>query len=88
MRLRLIALGHQQPAWVDAAVNDYARRFPPEWPFELIELKPERRSGGRNAAQILALTDDTVREALSRFRHEQTQRVLSSPDPRRPPASE
>lgn len=66
MRLRLIALGHQQPAWVDAAVSDYARRFAPEWPFELIELKPERRSGGRNAAQILALEAERIRSQLPR----------------------
>jgi 5-(carboxyamino)imidazole ribonucleotide mutase len=44
------------------------------------------RAGAINAAllaaAILALNDDTIREALLRFRERQTQRVLEQPDPR------
>jgi len=47
------------------------------------------RSGAVNAAltaaAILALHDDTVRDALERHRAEQTQRVLDNPDPRGEP---
>jgi len=36
------------------------------------------------AAAILGLGDPVVREALARFRREQTETVLAQPDPREP----
>jgi len=54
MKLRVVALGHRMPAWVDAGWNDYARRMPPAFPLTLVELKPEPRDRGRPVAQILA----------------------------------
>jgi 23S rRNA (pseudouridine1915-N3)-methyltransferase len=54
MKLRIVALGHRMPAWVDAGCNEYARRMPPAFPLELVELKPEPRDRGRPVAQILA----------------------------------
>jgi 23S rRNA (pseudouridine1915-N3)-methyltransferase len=53
MKLRIIALGHKLPAWANAAFDDYARRMPREFAFELIELKPEARNRGKNVAQML-----------------------------------
>ena len=40
------------------------------------------------AAQILARKDPAVRAALGRHRDDQTAKVLSQPDPRRPPEAE
>ncbi len=44
------------------------------------------RAGAVNAAlfaaALLALSDDSIREALHRFREQQTQAVLAQPDPR------
>jgi 23S rRNA (pseudouridine1915-N3)-methyltransferase len=54
MRLRVVALGHRMPAWVDAGWNEYARRMPPAFPLELAELKPEPRDRGKPVSQILA----------------------------------
>ncbi len=54
MLLRVIALGHRMPAWVDAGWQDYARRMPREFALELVELKPEARDRGRPVAQLLA----------------------------------
>jgi 23S rRNA (pseudouridine1915-N3)-methyltransferase len=54
MKLRIVALGHRMPAWVDAGCNEYARRMPPACPLELVELKPEPRDRGKPVAQILA----------------------------------
>jgi len=54
MKLRIVALGHRMPAWVDAGCNEYARRMPPAFPLEIVELKPEARDRGRSVAQILA----------------------------------
>jgi 23S rRNA (pseudouridine1915-N3)-methyltransferase len=59
MRLKLVALGHNQPRWVVDGTAEYAKRFPPEWAFELIELKPEKRSSSKSADTVLA--DEAVR---------------------------
>ena len=54
MRLRIVALGQRMPAWVTAAVADYAQRLPRETPLDLVELKPTARDRGRTVPQMLA----------------------------------
>jgi 23S rRNA (pseudouridine1915-N3)-methyltransferase len=54
MRLRIVALGQRMPAWVTAAVADYAQRLPRETPLDLVELKPAARDRGRTVPQMLA----------------------------------
>ena len=54
MKLRVVALGHRMPAWVTAGWDDYARRMPPEFALELVELKPEPRDRGKTVEQMLA----------------------------------
>lgn len=54
MRLRIVALGHRMPAWVNQAVADYTKRLPREFAFELVELKPAPRDRGRTIPQLLA----------------------------------
>lgn len=66
MKLRLIALGHHQPGWVNEAVADYAKRFPPEWPFELVELKPEKRATNRSTEAVLASEAERIRVQIPR----------------------
>ena len=53
MKVRVVAVSHRQPAWVDAGVAEYAQRLPREWSFAMIELRPAPRDHGRSAAQIL-----------------------------------
>lgn len=65
MKLRIVALGHRMPAWVDAAYDDYARRMPREFALELVELKPAPRSGGRTVPQILDAEAARIRPACS-----------------------
>ena len=62
MHLRVIAVGTRMPAWVDAAVETYARRLHGPWKIELKELAPASRRqplGGAaradEARRILAL---------------------------------
>jgi 23S rRNA (pseudouridine1915-N3)-methyltransferase len=54
MKLRVVALGQRMPAWVNAGWTEYARRLPPEFAVELIELKPEPRGRGQPVARLLA----------------------------------
>jgi len=66
VKLKLIALGHNQPGWVDDAVADYSKRFPPEWPFELAELKPEKRATNRSTEVVLATEAERIRAQIPR----------------------
>lgn len=53
MKVRVVAVSHRQPAWVGAAVAEYAKRLPREWSFDVVELRPEPRDRGRSVSQIL-----------------------------------
>ena len=44
MHIRLIAVGDRQPSWVDAAVNIYTGRFPPQWKFRIDSIATAKRS--------------------------------------------
>ncbi|HQR19343.1 MAG TPA: 23S rRNA (pseudouridine(1915)-N(3))-methyltransferase RlmH [Burkholderiaceae bacterium] len=51
MKILILAVGQRQPAWVDAAVNDYLARFPADFKVELRELKAEPRTGRADEAE-------------------------------------
>jgi 23S rRNA (pseudouridine1915-N3)-methyltransferase len=53
MRLVIAAVGQRQPAWVDAAYEDFAKRFPPDMKLELKAVKAEPR-GSKSAEQLMA----------------------------------
>lgn len=51
MRIRLIAAGTRLPAWIDAGVDEYARRFGRGLKFELVEI-PLARAAERMRAAV------------------------------------
>ena len=63
MRLRVIAAGTRMPAWVRDGTQDYARRLPPEYRFEIAEIAladPKRgaaRALREEGARMLAAVD-------------------------------
>ncbi|MCL2886995.1 MAG: 23S rRNA (pseudouridine(1915)-N(3))-methyltransferase RlmH [Betaproteobacteria bacterium] len=63
MKLSVLAVGHRQPAWVDAACAEYLRRMPRELPLTVAEIKPEPR-GAKKREQLLAAEKQRIREAL------------------------
>lgn len=63
MRLVLAAVGQRQPAWADAAYEDFAKRFPPELKLELKAVKAEPRSTGKTAAQMMAAEAERLEAA-------------------------
>jgi 23S rRNA (pseudouridine1915-N3)-methyltransferase len=68
VKLRIVAIGHKAPDWVNAGFEDYARRMPREARIELIELKPGTR-GGQNPSEaaierILAAEKDRILAAV------------------------
>ena len=50
MRLRVIAVGTRMPGWVEAAVEDYARRLRGAWKLELHAVAPASRTAVGGAA--------------------------------------
>jgi len=65
MRILILAIGQKQPAWVDAAVNDYLIRFPADFKVELRELKAEARTGRADEAERYRSADsDRLRAAV------------------------
>ncbi len=50
MRIRLIAVGQRMQSWVESGCDEYVKRLPREWNFELIALKAAPRSDGRPVA--------------------------------------
>jgi len=66
VKLKLIALGQNQPGWVDDGVAEYSKRFPSEWPFDLIELKPEKRAANRSTEMLLANEAERIRVQVPR----------------------
>jgi 23S rRNA (pseudouridine1915-N3)-methyltransferase len=65
MSIRIIALGRKMPAWVTAGFEEYSQRIPREWPVELVELKAEKRDGGRSTTQMLAAEAQRIRAQWS-----------------------
>ncbi|MFO1311306.1 MAG: 23S rRNA (pseudouridine(1915)-N(3))-methyltransferase RlmH [Burkholderiales bacterium] len=63
MKLRVVALGHRMPAWVDAGYADYAKRID----LGLVELKPEPRAQGKPVAALLAAEAARIRAACAGF---------------------
>lgn len=51
MRLRILAVGHRMPAWINAGYLEYAQRMPRELRIELAEIKPAARDGGGSVAK-------------------------------------
>ncbi|MEO5771177.1 MAG: 23S rRNA (pseudouridine(1915)-N(3))-methyltransferase RlmH [Burkholderiaceae bacterium] len=67
MRLTLVAIGQRQPAWAEAAYDDFAKRFPPELKLELKALKAEPRTQGKTAAALMAAEAERIEAALQKL---------------------
>ena len=63
MKLWLVAVGQRQPAWADAAYEEFAKRFPPELRLTLRAVKAETR-GGKSAEQLMQAEAARIEAAL------------------------
>lgn len=64
MKLRIIAVGHRMPAWIEAGYREYARRMPAEVALELVEIKPEKRAAGTSTARVQKVEAERIVAAL------------------------
>ena len=66
MKVRIVAVGHKMPAWINAGYSEYAQRMPREARVDLTEIKPAARGtgGDKSAQQWLELEAQRVQAAL------------------------
>jgi 23S rRNA (pseudouridine1915-N3)-methyltransferase len=64
MKLAVLAVGHRQPDWVNAACAEYLKRMPRELAASVTEIKPEPR-GSKTREQLLSAEKCRIRDALS-----------------------
>lgn len=62
MKLRLLAVGHKMPAWVEQGVAEYSKRLPADCSLEIIEITPGYRA--KNTSKEKAMQQEA--EALSK----------------------
>lgn len=65
MKLTVAAVGTRMPAWVSTGWQEYARRMPADCTLELKEIKPEARTSGKTAAQMMQAEAQRLRSAIS-----------------------
>jgi 23S rRNA (pseudouridine1915-N3)-methyltransferase len=46
MKIRLLTVSQRQPKWVSEGCDEYAKRLPRAWQFQILEVKPEARTSG------------------------------------------
>ena len=66
MKVRLLTVSNKQPSWVVDGAQEYARRLPREWGFEIVECKPEARTAGSSTAKIQATEAERLRAKLGK----------------------
>jgi len=64
MRIRVVAIGHRLPAWVEAGCDEYTKRMPREWNFELVALKSATRAEGKPSADVMRAEAKQIEAAL------------------------
>ena len=64
MKILIIAVGHRMPDWVLCAWDDYAKRMPQDWAITLKEIKPEPRTTGKTAQQMMAAEAKRIESAI------------------------
>lgn len=64
MKFIVCAVGHKMPEWIATGFEEYAKRMPREAAVELLEVKPEKRVGGKKVEQLLAAEAIRIRALL------------------------
>jgi 23S rRNA (pseudouridine1915-N3)-methyltransferase len=64
VKLLVAAVGTRLPGWMDAGFAEYAKRMPRELPMELVEIKPEPRTGGKPVEAMMAAEAKRIEAAL------------------------
>jgi 23S rRNA (pseudouridine1915-N3)-methyltransferase len=63
VKITIAAVGQRQPAWADAAIEDFIKRLPPGFSVSVREVKAEPR-GGQPVERMLAAEEQRLRAAI------------------------
>jgi len=66
VKLRILTVGHKMPDWVQLGCAEYLKRMPREMTVEIVEIKPDKRAAGKNAAQVQEAESKRIIEAVGR----------------------
>lgn len=64
MKITILAVGTKMPAWVNLAYADYQKRLGRDIILQLIEIRPEKRGGGVDAAKGMAAEEARILAAI------------------------
>lgn len=64
MAIKLVAVGRNMPSWVSQGFADYAKRLPPEFSLDLLEIRPENRGKNDNIAKIIEREGEKLLDAV------------------------
>ena len=79
MKIQLVAVGTKMPAWVETGYKDYARRFPTDMPFELLEINAGKRGKHADIKRILELEGVKTMQAIPKGNRIVTLEVTGKP---------
>ncbi len=69
MRVRLLAVGNRMPSWVTAGVEEYRKRLPRDFAFEVEEIAPGKRGKNVDVGRAVALEAERIRGRLKGSEH-------------------
>lgn len=52
MKIRLLTITHKSPGWIQEGYEEYAKRLPPSYALELIEIPAEKRTANADLKRI------------------------------------
>ncbi|MCA6062013.1 23S rRNA (pseudouridine(1915)-N(3))-methyltransferase RlmH [Thalassolituus marinus] len=64
MKLRLLAVGHKMPGWVEQGFAEYAKRLPADCALELVEIAPGHRAKNTSKEKAMQQEADALRKAI------------------------
>ncbi|QUM75316.1 23S rRNA (pseudouridine(1915)-N(3))-methyltransferase RlmH [Moritella sp. 24] len=79
MKIQLVAVGTKMPAWVETGYKEYARRFPKDMPFELLEINAGKRGKNADIKRILEQEGVKTMQAIPKGNRIVTLEVTGKP---------
>ncbi|GAA5219215.1 23S rRNA (pseudouridine(1915)-N(3))-methyltransferase RlmH [Corallincola platygyrae] len=79
MKLQLVAVGTRMPDWVEKGFNEYARRFPRDMSFELVEIPAGKRGKNADIPRILEKEGEQMLAAVGKGNRIVTLEVTGKP---------
>lgn len=64
MKLYIVAVGKNMPAWVSAGFLEYIRRLPADYETRLIEISAEKRTKKADIQKIIATEETKIKAAI------------------------